>query len=121
VSIAVDLHALGERLAEYGSSAYLLSVSEGDRPHVVSVQVRLDGDHLAADVGRRTATNLGDRPTATFLRPPPEGGAYSLIVDGVALTSDDSGPLAIRPTAAVLHRIADAPGDGATCLPLTAT
>lgn len=120
VSVAVDLEALGERLATYGDRAYLLSVTDEALPHAVSVQVRLDGEHLVTRVGRRTGANLVARPHATFLWPPPgAGGDYSLIVDGTAVEPAGEGELAVRPTAAVLHRVAGAPGDGPTCLPAT--
>ena len=76
VSVAVDLRALGERLDEYGPRAYLLTVTDGRRPHAVSVTVRLDGDRLITSVGRRTAANLVERPDATFLwSPVGPGGA----------------------------------------------
>lgn len=119
MSIAVDLGALAERLAEYGTRAYLLTVTDDHLPHVVSVEVSLRGDHLATSVGRRTGANLAARPTATFLWPPPDAdGDYSLIVDGTAVDPAGEGALSVVPTAAVLHRVAGAPGDGPTCLPV---
>jgi hypothetical protein len=120
VSIAVDLEALGERLAEYGERAYLVTVTDDHLPHVVSVEVRLEGDHLETSIGRRTGANLAARPTATFLWPPPSAGdSYSLIVDGTAVDATGEGALSVNPTAAVLHRVAGAPDDGVTCMPVT--
>jgi hypothetical protein len=120
VSVAVDIVALGERLAEYGGRAYLLTVTDEQVPHVVSVQVALDGDHLVTSVGRRTGANLAARPQATFLWPPPgRDGDYSLIVDGTATAPVGEGPLRVAPTAAVLHRVAGATTDGPTCVPVT--
>jgi hypothetical protein len=117
MSVAVDLQALGEQLAAYGDRAYLLTVTDEHRPHAVSVQVTLDGDHLATSVGRRTAANLAERPTATLLWPPPSPDvAYSLIVDGTAVEPVGEGPLTVRPTTAVLHRVAGAAGEGPTCV-----
>jgi Pyridoxamine 5'-phosphate oxidase len=119
VSIAVDLVAVGERLIEYGPQAYLLTVSDDHTPHAVSVLVRLDGDRLTTSIGRRTAANLGQRPDATLLWPPPDpGGEYSLIVDGTAVAPVEEGPVAVVPTRAVLHRVAGAEGDGPTCIPV---
>ena len=116
----MDIEALGERLAEFGDRAYLLSVSDDALPHAVSVQVRLDGEHLVTSIGRRTGANLAARPNATFLWPPPGGdGGYSLIVDGTAVDPVGEGALAVRPTTAVLHRVAGAPDDGPTCVPVT--
>ena len=122
MSIAVDLSALEERLAEYGGRAYLVTVTDDQRPHVVSVEVALERDRLVTSVGRRTAANLAQRPAATFLWPPVGiDGEYSLIVDGTADGRTGEGPLAVVPTAAVLHRVAGAAGDGATCLPVAPT
>ena len=120
MSVAVDLGALADRLAEFGDRAYLLTVTDDSQAHVVSVQVALSGDHLATTVGRRTGANLAQRPTATLLWPPrgPDG-AYSLIVDGTALDASGEGPVSLVPTAAVLHRVAGAGGEGPTCIPVT--
>lgn len=122
MSIAVDLQALDERLTEYGPRAYLLTVTDDHKPHAVSVIVRLDGEHLATSVGRRTAANLAERPDATFLWPPvgPDG-EYSLIVDGTAVAPAGEGPVSVQPTRAVLHRVAGAAGDAPTCLPVAST
>jgi Pyridoxamine 5'-phosphate oxidase len=119
MSVAVDLEALGERLAEYGDLAYLLTVTDDQTPHAVSVRVALRDGHLVTSVGRRTGANLAQRPTATLLWPPTApDGAYSLIVDGRAVTPAGEGPLSLQPTTAVLHRVAGAPGDGPTCIPV---
>jgi hypothetical protein len=119
MSVAVDLGALADRLAEFGQRAYLLTVTDDHLPHVVSVEVGLSGDVLATSVGRRTAANLARQPTATLLWPPPgPGGEYSLIVDVTAIDAAGEGPLSVRPTGAVLHRVAGAAGDGPTCLPV---
>lgn len=121
MSVPVDLQALADRVTEYGARAYLVTVADDQRPHVVSVEVRLDGDHLVTRVGRGTGSNLRARPSATFLWPAPPGGDYSLIVDGTAVDPAGEGELAVRPAAAVLHRVADAQGEGPTCVKVTAT
>jgi hypothetical protein len=117
VSIAVDTAALSDRLAEFGAHAYLTTVSDDQRPHVVSVTVALEGDRLVTSVGRHTGANLAGRPAATFLWPPAGGdGDYSLIVDGTAVEVAGEGALAVQPTRAVLHRLTGAAGDGPTCV-----
>jgi hypothetical protein len=118
MSIAVDLVALRERIAEYGERAYLVTVGDDGAPHVVSVEATVDGAHVAVRVGNRTATNLSDRAAATLLWPPPPGGAYSLLVDVTATAPVTAGPCALRPDAAVLHRVAGADGEGPTCRPI---
>ncbi len=122
MSIAVDLPALEDHLTEYGPHAYLLTVNDDLKPHAVSVTVRLEGEHLATTVGRRTAANLGERPDATFLWPPigPDG-EYSLIVDGTAVPPVAEGAVSVAPTRAVLHRVAGAEGDAPTCIPVAST
>lgn len=112
------LHALHERIGEFGGRAFLVS-TDGRHPHVVSVSVALDGDRLVVDAGRRTSANVRAHPAVTLLWPPPGGeGDYSLIVDGDGQPAvrAEQGPMAIRPSAAVLHRLADAPGQGPSCI-----
>jgi hypothetical protein len=119
VSVAVDIRALGERLADYGGRAYLLTVTDDQVPHVVSVTVELQDDHLVTSVGRRTGANLVARPAATFLwSPAAMEPDYSLIVDGSAVDPDGEGTVRVQPTRAVLHRVAGVAGDGPTCLPV---
>lgn len=127
VSVAVDLEALRARIAEYGDAAYLVTVSDDQQPHVVSVRVRVDGEHLAMDVGRGTRANLTRRPTLTLLWHPVSGGDYSLIVDGTVATTTGAtaggattgSGIAVLPDSAVLHRVAGAAGQGPTCRPVT--
>jgi hypothetical protein len=120
MSQPVELPALRSRLEEYGSSAFLTTVGDEASPHVTSVTVRMDGDRLVFGAGRTSRANLEARPTVALLWPAPAGADYSLIVDG---TFDgpvgDAGDVALRPTSAILHRVAGTPGDGATCLPVT--
>ena len=69
--------------------------------------------------GSRTRANLERRPTATLLWSPPLDSAYSLIVDATDdPASGDDESIALEVTSAVLHRMAGAPGDGPTCLPV---
>ena len=118
MSVAVDIAALRERIAEYGERAYLVTVGADGAPHVVSVEVAIDGAHLATRVGKGTAANLSDRAAATMLWPAPAGGAYSLLVDVTATAPVAAGPCSLRPDTAVLHRVAGAGGEGPTCIPV---
>lgn len=117
MSIAVDTRALSDRLAQFGAHAFLTTVSDDQRPHVVSVTVSLEGDRLVTSVGRTTGANLVAHPAATFLWSPAEAEPdYSLIVDGTAIDVRGEGPVAVEPTRAVLHRVAGAAGEGPTCV-----
>lgn len=106
MSAAVELSALAERLEEFPSVAYLVSVDGDGRPHVVAVEPVLAGDRILAGAGRRTAANLAQRAACTLLWPAPAGSGYGLLVDGVAevVGNGDARRLVVRPTGAVLHR-----------------
>lgn len=125
MSVKVDLAKLAETMADYGF-AYLLTVSEDQRPHAVAVQPLMSGDRLIAKgLGDRTLANLAARPEVTLLFPPPEPDGYSLIVD--ARASGDGRAASLAPARAVLHRPADHPGPtadgscGNDCVPLSAS
>src|SRR5512144_1007241 len=105
MSVKVDLTALANKMADY-DFAYLLTVSDDQRPHAVAVQPVMRGRVVAVgSLGNRTLANLAARPEVTLLFPPRELDGYSLIVDGRAAT--DRGGTCIEPAHAVLHRPAD--------------
>ncbi len=101
VSIAVELEDLPAKTAEF-RWAYLLSVRDDQRPHVVAVTPAWQGDCLVVSVGRGTAANATTRPTLTLCYPPPDLTGMSLVIDGEATVDGET--VTIRPTAAVLHR-----------------
>jgi hypothetical protein len=103
MSIAVALDDLPETLARY-RFAYLLTVGDDGRAHIVSAYITVSGGSLiVADTGRRTRANIEARPSITLLWPPADAGDHSLIVDGLA-TLPDAEFVAVAPTWAVLHR-----------------
>lgn len=121
MSIPVAIEDLVAATAEYGW-AYLLTVSDDQRPHVVAVTPTWDADTLVMDVGRRTAANADARRSISLCYPPLEPGGYSLIVDGGA--SVDGATITFVPSGAVLHRPAtpdssgSVTGCGSDCAPL---
>jgi hypothetical protein len=121
MSISVELERVRDE-ASQRAGAYLLTVSEDARPHVVAVTVDWDGESLVMGAGRSSARNATARSDVTVLWPPAESGGYSLIVDGDAevAPSDDGGQVTVRPTRAVLHRpgTGSAPGCASDCVPL---
>jgi len=120
MSIAVEIAEVEQRIAEYGPQAFLVTVRDEGTPHVVSVVVRVAGGRLRMGAGSRTRANLAARPAATLLWSPPIDGPYSLIVDATAdPAAGDDESIALEVSSAVLHRMAGAPGDGPTCLPVT--
>ena len=125
MSISVPLDGLRAALAERPAGAYLLTVSDGGRPHAVHVVLHWEGDRLAAEVGRRSAANAAARPSVSLLYPLRTPDDYSLIVDGTAAMEVGASRLLIAPTSAILHRPAAAPSTesacGADCVPLVST
>ena len=124
MSIPVALEALHAAIDERGATAYVLTVTDDGRPHAVHVPMSWDGDALAAEVGKRTASNAVARSGVSLLFPVRSPGDYSLIVDGTATVAPGSDPprLLITPTKAVLHRAAAPPDSTAAgahdCVPL---
>lgn len=103
VTIPVPLEDLAEALTDR-PWAYLMTVSDDARVHVVAVVPELTASGLrVAEPGRRTRANADARPDVTLAYPPTEPDGFTLVVDGTA-AADEDGPLVVRPSSAVLHR-----------------
>lgn len=111
MSIPVAIDDLAAAMKKYGW-AYLLTVRDDLRPHVVAVNPVWDDQVLTMEVGRRTATNASERPLISLCFPPVEAGGYSLIVDGDAHLDAET-QLRFAPTGAILHRPASPGVEGA--------
>jgi hypothetical protein len=123
MSISVELERVREEAMQRGSGAFLLTVAEDARPHVVAVTVDWESGSLVMGAGRSSARNAVARPGVTLLWPPMEPGGYSLIIDGDAAVepSEDGGQVTVRASRAVLHRpgtAGSASGCGSDCVPL---
>lgn len=139
MSIQVQVGELADAMAVY-RFAYLVTVGDDGRAHVVAVTPRWEGDALVVGgLGRRSAANLAARPAVTLVWPPLEPEGYSLILDGEARILADgaaaggdaatgTGPdsaaaVTIVPGRAVLHRpapgagVAAGPADGSAAAP----
>ncbi len=117
MSVAVSLEALAARIAEFGPHPYLVTAGAQGGPHVVSVTARVDGDHLVVEAGNTSRANVAANAAATLLWPAPAGEDYSLIVDGEGEPPEaQDRPLVVRPTKAVLHRVANASDDLPSCI-----
>jgi len=112
MSIPVALPDLAAATTDHGF-AYLLTVRDDLRAHIVAVTPRWDGETLLMEVGRGTAHNARSRPSISLCYPPVQDGGYSLIVDGDAEVVGDS-TVVFTPTGAVLHRPAPAGFDGSS-------
>jgi hypothetical protein len=120
VSVKVDVGELAAQLAGYGF-AYLVTVGDDRRAHLVAVSPVLDGDRLVVDgLGRHSTANAASQPDVTLVWPPATEGGYSLIVDGEAEVAGESS-VVIVPAKAILHRPApgaDGSRCGSDCLPI---
>jgi hypothetical protein len=121
MTMKVELGELAERLAEY-TYAYLVTVGDAGRAHVLAVLPELAGDRVTiGGVGTHSLANVGGNPVATLVWPPASPDGFSLIVDGSAALGAADGEIVVTPTKAILHRPAvDAAGKrtGSDCAPI---
>ena len=115
MSIPVAIDDLVTATAERGW-AYLLTVRDDLRPHIVAVDPVWDGEQMVIAVGKGTAHGVSQRPLISLCYPPVEDGGYSLIVDGDGAVdsggADGEPSVRFTPTGAVLHRPAPAGFEG---------
>jgi hypothetical protein len=126
MSREVDFADVRRRVAEFGSLATLVTVTEAGRPHTVSVEVIAGEDRLVCTVGSRTLANVSERPAVALVWTPGDGGDYQLILDGTASatgTDRDDGldEIAVDVSMGILHRLAGRRGTGPACVALGAT
>lgn len=120
MSLKVELGELAKTLEPYGF-AYLVTVGDGGRAHVLAVTPVLGDDGLVVGgVGRHSQENAAERSDVTLVWPPPEPGGFSLLVDGAATVDGET--ITVAPTKAVLHRPAPGPDGlraGSDCAPVS--
>ncbi|HET7721035.1 MAG TPA: pyridoxamine 5'-phosphate oxidase family protein [Acidimicrobiales bacterium] len=120
MSVPVDLDDLAARLAEH-RFAYLVTVGDDRRAHVVAATPVLEGGHLViGGLGRHSTANAAANAGVTLVWPPVTDGGYSLIVDGTAAVTGEA-TVAVVPAKAILHRPAPGPEGsrcGSDCLPI---
>ena len=119
MSVPVALSELAEKIESFGPACYLMTVSDAAAPHVVSVAPAWSesGEELAVSAGKTTLGNATARPTVTLLWPAPPGGDYCLLVEAAATVDTAAdGSLTVRPTRAVLHRMATADAELPNCV-----
>jgi hypothetical protein len=116
MSVPVDLAALGAEVERAGDVAFLVTSAPDVRPHVVSVRLRFDDELLVMPAGRTSRRNAHASPDVTVLWP--GGPDYCLLVDGTAVVDDGMETVTVRPTGAILHRLAGTAADLPYCVPL---
>ena len=119
MSVKIELGELASRIGEFGF-AYLVTVGDGGRAHVLSVWPEVGPDGLVVDgVGRHSQENVTSRPDVTLVWPPAQPDGFSLLVDGAATV--DGSTITVAPTKAILHRPAAGPDGrraGSDCVTL---
>ena len=113
MSIEVPIDELAATVERY-DFAYVVTVSDSGRPHLVAVRPTVSGDELTVSVGRTSLANATVRPEITLVFPPVDEGGFSLLVDATASSGNgptsgsDSGAtsavMRLTATWAVLHR-----------------
>ena len=107
MSIEVPIDDLAETVERY-DFAYVVTVSDSGRPHVIAVRPVVSGHELAVSVGRTSLANATARPEVTLVFPPVDPGGFSLVVDATVASgtgsTSGSGSLRLTATWAVLHR-----------------
>ena len=111
MSIEVPIDELAATVERY-DFAYVVTVSDSGRPHLVAVRPTVSGGELSVSVGRTSFANATVRPEITLVFPPVEEGGFSLVVDATAESGAGSasgsgataGLMRLTATWAVLHR-----------------
>ena len=67
MSIAVAIDRLGEEMARFGDSAFVLTTSDDGRPHISHVAVMHKDGVLCCTVGNRSADNARARAQIAVL------------------------------------------------------
>ena len=121
MDVPVGAAALADRIEEFGTIAYLVTVGAGGSPHVVAVEVGDDDGRLVVGAGRHTSANAAARPAVTLVWAALPGTGYCLIVDGAARLVGEGpapGTLVVEPTRAVLHRTPAGDPSAPSCITL---
>ena len=108
MSIPVDRENLIHTIEEFGTSAYFITSSADDYPHVTHSSFEISEDSLFIKLGKRSSKNAEQNCKISILWPPTESGGYNLIVDGTIVRTD-SEKWRVQFDSAILHRAAESP------------
>ncbi len=110
MSVKVELGELAAAIDDF-DVAYLVTVGNDHRSHVLSVWPAVTADGIVVDgVGRHSQANATAHPDVTLVFPPRDAGGYTLLVDGTASVDDST--ITVVPAKAILHRPAAGPDGG---------
>lgn len=123
MSRTVEFADVHRRITEFGQRACLITVTTDNTPHVVTTLIEITGERLRTCVGSRTRANLTAQPRLTLTWQPTPGGDYVLILDGRAESlgePDAAGvtEITIDVDRGILHRLAELPTPGPSCVSL---
>lgn len=115
---SVELAGVVDQVNVYGPLATLVTVGTDGSPHVGTVLVGIGSGGLTIEVGPTTRANILANPSVSlaWLR---DGDDYQLIVDGVAVVTDEPAagglfPAEVRVRKGIRHRLAGRT-DGPSC------
>jgi hypothetical protein len=105
MSIKVDLDELAAAIDAHGTDAYVITVGDDARVHLIHNRITIRDRVLVTTPGNSSRRNAAVNAAVVVLWPPRDATQLSLIVDGTAAVEGDD--LVITPTHAILHRRAD--------------
>lgn len=121
----VEFADVAARIEQFGPLATLVTVSASGAPHVGTVTIAVQPDRLGVRVGPTTRSNVLANPAVSLTWIDPAAD-YQLIIDGDGAADDDTRDddlygLSIEVTKAILHRRADRPDAGPSCIALNSS
>ena len=105
MSIKVTIEDIDKRFAEYGNSAFVVTMTEAGKAKIVHSVISLEDDCLICSPGKGTLKNLADSSSVSLIFPPHSDDGFSMIIDGDGQILDpEKGSIKVKITGGVLHR-----------------
>ena len=105
MSIKVTIEDIDKRLAEYGNSAFVVTMTEAGKAKIVHSVISLEDNCLICSPGKGTLKNLADSSSVSLIFPPHSDDGFSMIIDGDGQILDpEKGSIKVKITGSVLHR-----------------
>ena len=105
MSFKVTIEDIDKRFAEYGNSAFVVTMTEAGKAKIVHSVISLEDDCLICSPGKGTLKNLADSSSVSLIFPPHSDDGFSMIIDGDGQILDpEKGSIKVKITGGVLHR-----------------
>tara|TARA_B110000014_G_C20043481_1_gene542495 strand:+ start:212 stop:577 length:366 start_codon:yes stop_codon:yes gene_type:complete len=105
MSIKVAIEDIGKRIDEYGSSAFVITMTEEGKAKIVHTLISLEKGSIICSPGKGTIKNLIHSSSVSFLFPPNSESGLSMIIDGIGQIKDlEKDSIKVEVTGGVLHR-----------------